>query len=146
MKVSIRGSWMVIAIAVALVASGCGQSATHAGHEVAMAPLGDMPETVQRAAVSVQEAYRFAVANPEVEKAIPCFCGCGAAGHHSNYACFVNQVDASGAITFDGHALGCSICVDIALDARRLMAEGKSIPEIRTYIDTTYGKFGPSNM
>lgn len=122
--------------------AGCGSGTSH---PVKMAPLSEMPEQVQHAAASVQDAYRFAVANPDVESAIPCYCGCGAMGHRSNYACFVNRVDAGG-VTFDGHALGCSICVDIALDAKRLMGEGKSVKEIRTYVDTTYAKYGQSNM
>lgn len=132
-------------IGLATVTSGCGSGSGHASHPVKMAPLSEMPERVQHAAVSVQDAYRFAVANPEVESAIPCYCGCGGMGHRSNYACFVSRVDA-GEVTFDGHALGCSICVDIALDARRLMGEGKSVQEIRTYVDATYAKYGQSNM
>jgi hypothetical protein len=47
---------------------------------------------------------------------------------------------------FDGHALGCSICVDIALDAMRMLKQGKSTPEIRLYVDVIYSKYGPSNM
>ncbi len=135
--------WAALVIGVAVAASGCGSS--QPTHPVKMAPLSEMPDQVQHAATSVQEAYRFAVANPEVESAIPCYCGCGAMGHRSNYACFVNRVDGS-ETTFDGHALGCSICVDIALDARRLVGEGKSVKEIRAYIDSTYAKYGQSNM
>lgn len=66
-------------------------------------------------------------------------------GHHSNYACFVNSVNA-GQGTFDGHALGRSICVGIALDAKRLVGEGKSVQEVRSYVDTTYAKYGQSNI
>jgi hypothetical protein len=32
--------------------------------------------------------------------------------------------------TFDPHALGCSICVDITQDAMRMLKDGKSVPEI----------------
>lgn len=142
-----RTAWTTSVLAALLLTAsstlaGCGSSPSH---PVKMAPLSEMPQQVQRAAVSVQEAYRFAVANPEVDGAIPCYCGCGGMGHRSNYACFVKSVD-GGQITFDGHALGCSICVDIALDARRLMGEGKSVQEIRAYVDATYAKYGPSNM
>ena len=49
-------------------------------------------------------------------------------------------------ITYDPHALGCSICVDITQDTIRLLKQGKSVQEIRSYVDSTYSKFGPSNM
>jgi hypothetical protein len=28
----------------------------------------------------------------------------------------------------------------------RLLKDGKSVPEIRTYVDQSYAKYGPSNM
>ena len=128
--------------------SGCQSTHTteDAGHALAMAPLADMPPEVQPAPVTVREAYQFAVANPEVLQQLPCYCGCGVMGHTSNYACYVAGVDSSGQITFDPHALGCTICVDITQDAMRLLKQGKPVPEIRAYIDQTYAKFGPSNM
>ncbi|NIT40909.1 MAG: hypothetical protein GTN46_05160, partial [Gammaproteobacteria bacterium] len=54
--------------------------------------------------------------------------------------------DENGELTFDNHALGCSICVDITQDAMRMLDEGNSIAEIREYVDLTYSRFGPSNM
>ncbi len=138
---------LAVLILVSGVLSGCGSNSTHeAEHELAMAPLTDMPMDVQNAPATVRQAYQFAVANPEVMKQIPCYCGCGAMGHTSNYACYVAEVSADGKITYDPHALGCSICVDIAQDAMRLLKQGKSAPEIRAYVDSTYSKFGPSNM
>jgi uncharacterized protein with PCYCGC motif len=111
-----------------------------------MMSMQQMPAEVQSAPVIVQQAYQFASANPEVMKNIPCYCGCGNIGHTSNYSCYVSQVDDQGSITFDNHALGCSICVDITQDVMRLLREGKSLPEIRAYVDTTYSKYGPSNI
>jgi hypothetical protein len=55
-------------------------------------------------------------------------------------------VDDAGKIIYDTHALGCSICVDITQDVMRLLKEKKTIPEIQTYIDDTYSKYGPSNI
>jgi hypothetical protein len=111
-----------------------------------MAPLSSMPAEVQSAPVSVQQAYQFAAANADTMKQIPCYCGCGAMGHTSNYSCYVQGVDTNGTITFDTHALGCSICVDITQDVMRLQREGKSIQEIRAYVDSAYSKYGPSNL
>ncbi len=111
-----------------------------------MMPIEQMPAGVMSAPAVVQQAYQFDAANPEVMKGIPCYCGCGAIGHTSNYSCYVSGVDAQGRITFDQHALGCSLCVNITQDAMRLLKEGKTVPEIKAYVDATYGKYGTSNM
>ena len=108
--------------------------------------MDEMPAEVQAAPVTVQTAYQFAAANPDIMNDIPCYCGCGNIGHTSNYACYVSQVDEKGEITFDNHALGCSICVDITQDVMRMLKDGKSPEEARTYIDATYSKYGPSNI
>ncbi len=114
--------------------------------ETSLAPLDQMSEQVKNAPAKVLLAYRFAIANPLIMKQIPCYCGCGKMGHTSNYACYASGVDASGKVIFDNHALGCSICVDITQDTMRLLAEGKSVPEIKAYVDQTYAQYGPSNI
>jgi hypothetical protein len=58
----------------------------------------------------------------------------------------VAGVDDSGAVRFDAHALGCSICVDITQDALRLLGDGQSLSDVRAYVDRTYARYGPSNM
>jgi len=108
--------------------------------------LDEMPANVQSAPVAVQEAYQFASINPDVMKDIPCYCGCGNIGHTSNYDCYVSNVDAKGIISFDNHALGCSICVDITQDVMRMLREGKNPQDARAYIDATYSRYGPSNI
>ena len=114
--------------------------------DLRMMPMDQMPADVQSAPVTVQQAYQFAAANPDVMKNIPCYCGCGNVGHTSNYSCYVSNVDDKGKFTFDNHALGCSICVDITQDVMRLLREGKSPREARAYVDATYAKYGPSNI
>jgi hypothetical protein len=54
----------------------------------------------------VREAYRFAVANRETLRWIPCFCGCGSEGHTSNADCYVKAVKPDGSIVFDFMSLG----------------------------------------
>jgi hypothetical protein len=126
---------------------GCGgTSSASTDHELKMAPMSMMPEAIQSAATVTQQAYQFAVANPDVMQHIPCYCGCGNMGHTSNYSCYVKSVDAKGQVVFDTHALGCSICVDITQDAMRLSKQGQSPQEIKAYVDKTYSRFGPSNM
>ena len=138
-------SLTLLVLAGGLVA-GCGGSPAASDHALSMVSLAEMPSEVQSAPALVRESYQFAVANPEVMKHIPCYCGCGAMGHTSNYACYVKEARADGSLDYDSHALGCSICVDITQDTMRLLKQGKSIPEIRTYVDTTYAKYGASNM
>lgn len=126
--------------------TACGAKSSVEGHDLAMASLDDMPLDVKTAPVAVQQAYQFNVANPELMKQLPCYCGCGAMGHTSNYSCYVSGVDADGRVKYDTHALGCSICVDITKDAMRLLQQGKTASEIKVYVDQTYAQYGPSNM
>jgi len=94
--------------------------------------------------VELRNAYQFAVDRPDVLMYLPCYCGCALhEGHRSNLDCFIKGIDGAGALLFDDHASGCEICVNIALDAKRLLAEGKPLPEIRKAIDQAYDKVGP---
>jgi hypothetical protein len=111
-----------------------------------MMSMDQMPAEVQSAPVTVQAAYQFNAANPDIMKNIPCYCGCGDIGHTSNYDCYVSNVDDTGNIAFDNHALGCSICVDITQDVMRMLRDGKSPQDARAYVDATYAKYGPSNI
>ena len=133
---------MMIGIALASLPA----CSTQQEADLHMMRMDQMPMEVQSAPITVREAYQFASANPDVMKDIPCYCGCGNIGHTSNYACYVSHVDDKGNITFDNHALGCSICVDITQDVMRMLREGKSLPEARAYVDATYSKYGPSNI
>ena len=130
-----------------LVSTGCSAgSGAEADHTFSIAPLHAMPEDVQKSPVTVQQSYQFAAANQEFLQQLPCYCGCGAAGHTSNYACYFSNTGELSALTYDAHALGCSICVDITQDAMRMLDQGKDLAEIRTEIDTTYSQYGPSNI
>ncbi len=143
-----RWHWLAL-IGIALVAAGgylgLNSGADEAQVSVPMASLDIMPQAVKRAPKVVREAYQFAVANPQVLTEVPCYCGCGGMGHTSNYSCFV-AVGPDGGRSFDGHALGCSICVDIAQDAMRMTKRGAGVSAIRLTVDAAYSKYGPSNM
>lgn len=93
----------------------------------------------------IQLAYRFAAANPDVLEQIPCFCGCGVIGHTSVRSCFVKH-GAQKPVEYDPHGAGCSICVDIVLDALRLTEEGQDVAAVREYINRVYRERGPSNQ
>ena len=138
--------WVIILV-LGLLTTACSGSATpKKSHPYELAPMANMPMDVQSAPQVVQAAYQFAAANPDVLTQLPCYCGCGSMGHTSNYSCYVAGENADGTLAFDNHALGCSICVDITQDAMRMLDEGQSLPEIRSYVDQTYAAFGPSNM
>ncbi len=135
---------LIVTLLLPLLVSACGnQTGQNGDHAYRLAPLSQMPDVVQEAPAAVREAYRFAVYNKDTLSLLPCYCGCGAMGHTSNYTCFVAGLDEEGAIEYDTHALGCSICVDIAQDAMRMLDEDKGIDEIAAYVDATYSRFGP---
>ncbi|OGO30471.1 MAG: hypothetical protein A2136_02345 [Chloroflexi bacterium RBG_16_54_11] len=137
---------IIAAAAFWAVLTACGRAEGPDQGGLKMASLQDMPAEVKAAPITVQQAYRFAVANPDILGQIPCYCGCGAMGHTSNYACYVSDVDQQGNASIDKHALGCSICVDITQDTMRLFLEGNTVHEIKAFIDETYSQYGSSNM
>lgn len=139
--------FLSLTIAFLLLSSACtSQETKETKNQINLAARETLPAEVRNAAYSVSEAYRFAAANPEILTQIPCYCGCGSMDHTSNYDCYILQINSVGLITYDLHALGCSICVDITQDTMRLLEQGKSLSEIRAYIDSTYSQFGPSNL
>lgn len=137
---------MMLMVVFSGLLTACGAKTSDDNHNLAMASLDKMPADVKNAPMTVQQAYQFNVAHPDVMTQIPCYCGCGSMGHTSNYSCYVSDVDTNGKVNYDTHALGCSICVDITQDTMRLLKQGKTVPEIRTYVDQTYAQYGPSNM
>jgi hypothetical protein len=141
-----KKSYLVVVtlLLLSLIAASC--SSQNNEESYSLAPSEVLPEEVLAAPVSVRQAYQFAVANPDILKEIPCYCGCGAMGHTSNYACYIQDDTSPDDLVFDGHALGCSICVDITFDTMEMLDSGMSLPEIRMEIDTVYSAYGPSNM
>lgn len=80
-----------------------------------------------------QAAYQTAKDIPEVLAELPCFCGCMSQfGHENNLFCFRDE-----------HGSGCSICEDIALDARDMHARGLPIDRIKDSIRERYGRLAP---
>lgn len=134
---------LLVALSPALFTAGC---AADPAHDLKMAPISSLPQEMQNAPTRVREAYQFAVANPDALKNVPCYCGCGAMGHTSDYSCYVKESKADGTVVYDPHALGCSLCVDISQDVMKMTRDGKSPPDIRAAILSTYGKFGPPNQ
>lgn len=126
-----------------LVAGCSNQVARNQGHAYSMAPLAQMPHTVQQAVSATRHAYQFATLNPGVLQDLPCYCGCAAMGHLSNYSCYVSGSEENGELIYDDHAVNCQICVDITQDAMRMLDEGRDVVEIYDYVNATYSEFGP---
>ncbi|HYR86591.1 MAG TPA: CYCXC family (seleno)protein [Terriglobia bacterium] len=77
-----------------------------------------------------QAAYQTAKDIPEVLAELPCFCGCMQNfGHENNLFCFRDE-----------HGSGCSMCEDIALDARDMHKQGLSVDRIKEAIRARYGR------
>ena len=112
--------------------------------ELALAPDSVLPDYLHDADSKVKDAYRFAVANPDVLTEIPCYCGCVKMGHRDNLACYLKANPSGGSIEFENHAIGCGVCVDITQDVMGLMRQGLSLKSIRAYVDLEYSKYGPS--
>ena len=74
-------------------------------HAHALAPESALPANIRQAPPSVRDAYRFAIANRDLLRQIPCYCGCGAE-HQSNAECYIKEVRANGEIIFDPMSFG----------------------------------------
>lgn len=64
-----------------------------------------LPDDIRRAPGEVREAYRFAIANRDTLRYIPCYCGCGDEGHTSNASCYVKDSSTPGNLVFDRMSL-----------------------------------------
>lgn len=90
-------------------------------------------------------AYEFAAKHPDVIKYVPCYCGCERSGHGSNESCFVRARTANGGVTWDEHGWGCTICIDVAVEAARMYSGGADVAAIRTAIDRKYASRFPTS-
>lgn len=135
----------IIPLAVLLAACSSAQAASIKEPTQELPPI-DVQAEILNAPANVQEAYQFALTNPDALKNVPCYCGCGAVDHTSNYSCYVKEVKPSGEVVYDPHALYCYLCVQINEDTQKMTKEGKTPAEIRAAIDSTYSQYGQSNM
>jgi len=136
--------------------TGCGSSQKdahtgqpdHTSHQT-HAPNGDLqeltasvdklPHFLDNLDPRIADVYKIAGANRDLLKSIPCYCGCGeSAGHQHNGNCFIKEEKADGSIVWDDHGTRCGVCMEIAVVAAKMKQEGKSVKEIRQFIDNTY--------
>jgi hypothetical protein len=94
---------LLVGVGAAWLLGGRGD-ASPTTSEIKLAPVSQLSQKVRVAPPIVQEAYRFAIANPDVLAQLPCYCGCGAKGHESDLDCFVEAFNPDGSVTFGYHA------------------------------------------
>jgi hypothetical protein len=87
-----------------MVLSGC-RGFEAAEHRYKLAPENTLPSDIARAPDEIREAYRFAIANRETLRYIPCYCGCGSEGHTSNASCYVKDSSSPTKLEFDRMSL-----------------------------------------
>ncbi|NGQ96453.1 hypothetical protein G3578_14915 [Brevibacillus sp. SYP-B805] len=155
-----RGKAVIAGLLMASLLAGCssnqaepptGQHAQHdhTSHQT-LAPNGadiqeltasisQMPTFLDNLDPQIKEAYKIAAENREVLKWIPCYCGCAdSADHKSNYNCFIKEEHADGSVVWDDHGTRCGTCMQIAVVSAQMKQEGKSIKEIRAFIDEAF--------
>ena len=77
-----------------------------ANHRYKLAPESILPSDIQKAPIEVREAYRFALANRDTLRYIPCYCDCGEQGHTSNASCYFQDNSTPEKPVFDRMSLG----------------------------------------
>jgi hypothetical protein len=75
-------------------------------HRYKLAPESILPPDIRKAPTEVREAYRFAIANRDTLRYIPCYCGCGEQGHTSNASCYFHDNSTPEKPVFDRMSLG----------------------------------------
>ena len=76
-----------------------------AEHRYKLASENILPPDIAKAPGEVREAYRFAIANRDTLRYIPCYCGCGADGHTSNASCYFKDSSTPANPVFDRMSL-----------------------------------------
>jgi hypothetical protein len=60
------------------------------------------------------------------------------AGHLHNGNCFIKEVKSDASVVWDDHGTRCGTCLEIAFTSAKMLKEGKTVKEIRTFVDETY--------
>src|SRR5690606_36376771 len=82
-------------------------------------------------------AYNAAVLTGDELAFIPCYCGCGSAGHTSNRNCYFSGNE-DGSLQPTNHAEYCQVCLDITHLYMDGKMNGSELSAIRADIDRLY--------
>lgn len=144
------GRRRLLVLAAAVLATACAPAAQARPSASVLPALaanptrGIWPDEYHGAPKPVRDAYAWAATHENILRYIPCYCGCGAIGHVSNYDCFVRDRPSAGWITLDLHGLSCGTCVSIALESAAMVDKGLTVRQIRTAIDARWSATGPA--
>lgn len=93
--------------------------------------------------ISVHQ-YNTNILHQEDMEHLPCFCGCGEAGHTSNFNCYF-MFNKEGKRVLEKHAEYCQACLDITDIYKEMKEDGKNIKQIRNYIDEEFKNYKPTD-
>ena len=94
----------------------------------------------------LKDAHVFTADHPEVASYVPCYCGCGSAGHKNNADCFVKGRTPDGQVSeWEPHGVSCAVCIDIAVDSMKMRNSGASVTAIRKKVQGDYRPRFPSS-
>jgi hypothetical protein len=99
-----------VALATAGLAAACTAGPARPGD--ALMPLyatpakNEWPAEFLQLPAETQAMYRFAAVNEATLKWFPCYCGCVAAGHRSNFDCYVRDLLPDGRVRLDTMSFG----------------------------------------
>lgn len=106
--------------------------------EVTSGP-SELPPFMMDKHEDMQNIYMASAQHQELLEYIPCYCGCAdSADHQSALNCFVFETKENGEIVWDDHGTRCGVCLETAAESINQFRDGKSIKEIRDYIDEAY--------
>ncbi|WP_270182446.1 PCYCGC motif-containing (lipo)protein [Alkalihalobacillus sp. CinArs1] len=134
----------IVGILIVSVMTGCNNNESHIQEHLSNGDIrettasNELPTFLEDKHDTVQAIYSKVESEEDLLQHIPCYCGCGdTAGHMNNYDCFVHDKTAE-RTTWDDHGTKCGVCLDIAVKAIEMKENGKSVKDIRAFIDETY--------
>lgn len=139
------GMAFLLATGAGVVLAQSSRSSASQESAVTLPPLPDPGFPPARPLDVTRRAYEFAAQHPEVLNYVPCYCGCERSGHSSNESCFISTRDAQGNVTWNTHGWGCTICIDVAVEAAQMHALGAKPSGIRAAIDRKWSQRFPTS-
>ncbi|MGM1046944.1 MAG: PCYCGC motif-containing (lipo)protein [Bacillota bacterium] len=135
-----------------LLLSGCGGKPSASTHHHGLdsekyettASVTVMPELLSVYTDNTQASYATVGDLEDILKELKCYCGCMDDGklHDSLHRCFIAEKNDDG-VKWTDHGAQCGICLSELQDAKRLKDEGKTIEEIKNFIDNKYKGTAP---
>ncbi|WP_054958020.1 PCYCGC motif-containing (lipo)protein [Paenibacillus dakarensis] len=130
-----------------LLLSGCGGKNSASSHEHGLdsekyettSSITVMPKFLSVYTDNTQASYASVGEIEDILKDLKCYCGCMDNGklHDSLHRCFIAEKNDDG-VKWTDHGAQCGTCLSELQDAKRMNDEGKSMDEIRDFIDNKY--------